>query len=773
MAIDTLTPIAGSVIAHGDTIAFTVDDTYTSMVIQADLDAGLEAVYLSASGGYQAGYTGTVVNSGGRDTFTFSRNSGWDKSPLLIHVTEDETGTPALTTTSYTLSSQTDFPQGSNPYNPIYVGTLLITEDDVQVRKDVGWIDFDDATFDVTDLGNGKVRIVATASGSGDVVSSESGGTVDGEIVVFDDTTGKLVRKAAVTEANVTANNAKVTNATHTGDVTGSGALTIGAKKVTAAMMEDGVDGELFTWDASGVLAKVAVGTNGQVLTSNGPGAAPTMQAAAGGTLDATITGGTPDNNVIIPNGDHLIFNEAGGGDTDPILSVIKTTDTTAPTADFGVPASGYGIRIYDVGTAGIETAIEPDAIKPGTLGTNFVFGNRDGIAGHAGGGYNILAGQWYTDASAQGGHVSIQGGNAASGTDGNVYIGDFHTDETIIKGATFVKVEGPIHILEAAAATTDVAGYGQLWVKNDSPNTLWFTDDVGTDVQLGVSGGGTPNPAFSFTHTQITDGSGNPATGEWRVKTGASGTPSGITELRFHPTDVDSDDQSAAMNILGQGDHVKIWKASDPTEWYIYKLTATPSNAGASWTAAVEHVGDSGGTFDQAEDWNFFWYTGSKIQVYTYQESFDVTLASNLNYQTLDGVDTGVTTFPTNAQLGDTSRAGMLAMSTGTVISIGVSGYCTAGASTQYIIYRGYIHDKTANTVTDLTVSDLFFRFQYTTNNVWVDGSSGGYIDGGGAAAKDVAAAGPLIGVLAKRGHASAPTSMRFVVTIRYIVGI
>ena len=44
-----------------------------------------------------------------------------------------------------------------------------------------------------------------------------------------------------------------------------------------------------------------------------------------------------------------------------------------------------------------------------------------------------------------------------------------------------------PIKLLEQAAADGDTAAYGQIWVKNDAPNTLWFTDDDGTDVQLGA----------------------------------------------------------------------------------------------------------------------------------------------------------------------------------------------------------------------------------------------------------------------------------------------
>lgn len=46
------------------------------------------------------------------------------------------------------------------------------------------------------------------------------------------------------------------------------------------------------------------------------------------------------------------------------------------------------------------------------------------------------------------------------------------------------------LFMVEKAAADADVAGSGQLWVKTATPNQLWFTDDAGTDVQLGVSSG-------------------------------------------------------------------------------------------------------------------------------------------------------------------------------------------------------------------------------------------------------------------------------------------
>jgi len=52
---------------------------------------------------------------------------------------------------------------------------------------------------------------------------------------------------------------------------------------VTLGKMASGTDGNLISYDTSGNPAAVATGTSAQVLTSNGAGAAPTFQAAAGG----------------------------------------------------------------------------------------------------------------------------------------------------------------------------------------------------------------------------------------------------------------------------------------------------------------------------------------------------------------------------------------------------------------------------------------------------------------------------------------------------------
>ena len=41
------------------------------------------------------------------------------------------------------------------------------------------------------------------------------------------------------------------------------------------------------------------------------------------------------------------------------------------------------------------------------------------------------------------------------------------------------------VRIKEVGSSATNLAGYGQLWTKDRTPNELWFTNDAGTDIQI------------------------------------------------------------------------------------------------------------------------------------------------------------------------------------------------------------------------------------------------------------------------------------------------
>ena len=65
----------------------------------------------------------------------------------------------------------------------------------------------------------------------------------------------------------------------------------------------------------------------------------------------------------------------------------------------------------------------------------------------------------------------------------------------------------GTFSIKELASADAPTAAHGQLWVKTATPNELWFTNDDGGDVQLGLPGGGALQ---TLTFGATWDGAGN-----------------------------------------------------------------------------------------------------------------------------------------------------------------------------------------------------------------------------------------------------------------------
>ena len=89
--------------------------------------------------------------------------------------------------------------------------------------------------------------------------------------------------------------------------------------------MAPGTDGELITYDASGDPAAVAVGTATHVLTSNGAGAAPTFQAAAGG--GATIVHTFSNTTTTGYLGTASSFGTVGAGDRDIYIKKIDTNN--------------------------------------------------------------------------------------------------------------------------------------------------------------------------------------------------------------------------------------------------------------------------------------------------------------------------------------------------------------------------------------------------------------------------------------------------------------
>jgi len=141
------------------------------------------------------------------------------------------------------------------------------------------------------------------------------------------DLTTDLALKAALASptftGTITADNLTATG-TLTATLTGT-ATTVVDDAITLAKMAAGTDGNLITYDTNGDPAYVTTGTATHVLTSNGAGAAPTFQAAAGG--GATIVHAFSNTQTTTYTGTASSFGTVGVGDRDIYIKKIDANN--------------------------------------------------------------------------------------------------------------------------------------------------------------------------------------------------------------------------------------------------------------------------------------------------------------------------------------------------------------------------------------------------------------------------------------------------------------
>ena len=73
---------------------------------------------------------------------------------------------------------------------------------------------------------------------------------------------------------------------------------------------------------------------------------------------------------------------------------------------------------------------------------------------------------------------------------------------------------DGSVSLIEKGAAVVDVAGYGQLWVRNTAPTELYFTTDAGDDIQITTgtaTAGGGGDTAELVVESDASSSSGSP----------------------------------------------------------------------------------------------------------------------------------------------------------------------------------------------------------------------------------------------------------------------
>ena len=117
--------------------------------------------------------------------------------------------------------------------------------------------------------------------------------------MALDKITTAIIADDAVTAAKIVAG-AVGTSEIADGTVVASD---IGDNSITLAKMAGGTDGQVITYDASGDPVAVGPGTDGQVLTSTGAGSPPAFEAVPVSDIVSTATGGT----TIYTEGDYKV----------------------------------------------------------------------------------------------------------------------------------------------------------------------------------------------------------------------------------------------------------------------------------------------------------------------------------------------------------------------------------------------------------------------------------------------------------------------------------
>jgi hypothetical protein len=200
----------------------------------------------------------------------------------------------------------------------------------------------------------------------------------------------------------------------------------------------------LFHSNGANTIIELALGANGEFLKSNGAAAAPTWVAGAVDAFTLKVDAGATADYFGVTGGDGLFrftanhFTMADGGDFVTFSLADHATARIALGLQIGNDVQAWG--------AALDTyaGIAPSANVQTLLA-------------------NVSFAAFMADLSNTAGAGFAWNGQNLTGLNS-------------------------FYLIEQAEADADIGGSGQIWVDAGAPNTLWFTDEDGTDTQLGAA---------------------------------------------------------------------------------------------------------------------------------------------------------------------------------------------------------------------------------------------------------------------------------------------
>jgi len=196
------------------------------------------------------------------------------------------------------------------------------------------------------------------------------------ELLINDGGVSKKLKVSNFVNAAITANTAKVTNATHTGDVTGATALTIGTGKViTAMILDDNVTADKL---ANSINSAIAANTAKTGITSSQASAIVANTAKTG--ITSGQTSAITANTAKVTNATHS--GEVTGA------TALTIADNVVDEANLKVnsPTNGYVLTAQSGNTGGMTwaEAASGNTTTNGlyemanTIASNYTIGNNN-----------------------------------------------------------------------------------------------------------------------------------------------------------------------------------------------------------------------------------------------------------------------------------------------------------------------------------------------------------------------------------------------------------
>ena len=167
----------------------------------------------------------------------------------------------------------------------------------------------------------------------------------------------------------------------------------------------------------------------------------------------------------------------------------------------------------------------------------------------------------------------------------------------------TEIKSDVPLKIKESASAIIDSAAHGQLWVKNETPNELYFTTDAGDDIQItdgtsiaGGGGGGTDTWSKTIGGYKINNNSSSlyytQSNPNYLLWTSVDSSPTSVTPLTCIRGGAFTADKAGSITNIRINFYALDTGLTDPVKFYVYKYT--PSNGDTSVSGTLIATSDT-----------------------------------------------------------------------------------------------------------------------------------------------------------------------------------